>query len=76
MNLSESNPVEVSEECTLFVNQSICEYNQLEWVSPQTGVDDGDGINGYKQRSCEYIVSLSETFDLEGCVNAVALCCI
>ena len=41
----------------------IC-LNQLEWVSPQTGVDAGGGINGYKQRSCEYIVSLSDTFTL------------
>ena len=37
-------------------------------MNPQTGVDAGGGINGYKQRSCEYIVSLSDTFTLEGCL--------
>ena len=49
MNLSESNPVEVSEECALFVKLY---------------------LNLYKLRTSEYIVSLTKTFALEGCLNS------
>ena len=46
----------------------VVSLNQIEWVSPHTGVDDGGGINGYKKRTRENIVSLTKTFDLEGCL--------
>ena len=42
---------------------------QLEWVSPQTGVDDEGGVNSYKKDvHIERNVSLTKTFDLEGCL--------
>ena len=43
--------------------------NQIEWMSPLTSVDDGSGINGYKKRTHENIVSLSNSIDLEGCLT-------
>ena len=49
MNLSESNPVEVSEQCALFVKLY---------------------LNLYKLRTSEYIVRLTKTFALEGCLNS------
>ena len=52
---------------------------KLEWVSPQTGVDAGGGVNGYQwllKRTRENTVCLTKTFDLKGCLNSIVLCCI
>ena len=50
--------------------------NQLEWVSPQTGVDDEGVIIGYKKNvHVERIVSLSETITLEGCLTYLKILC-
>ena len=47
--------------------------NPFLGVSLHTGVDDGGGINGYKKRTRENIVSLSKIFDLEGCLEEVRM---